>query len=92
MATQQFERTSFSFKSRPVNPLIVTPGSTLASTLVLVLMSPSPVQSMISRIFGLPSVVTERPVAPGSTPVSNTATTMLRPSASGRVFRNSNYS
>lgn len=36
-------------------------------------MSPLPVQSMMSITFGLPSVVTCRPAAPGSTPESKMA-------------------
>lgn len=31
--------------------------------------SPLPEQSMTSTIFGLPSVVTDKPTAPGSTPM-----------------------
>mmetsp|Transcript_443 Transcript_443/g.1130 ORF Transcript_443/g.1130 Transcript_443/m.1130 type:complete len:314 (+) Transcript_443:5249-6190(+) len=53
----------------------------------LVSTSPEPVQSMTSSTFGLPSVVTCSPAAPGSTPVSKIATTVPLPSKVGFSFK-----
>jgi len=44
------------------------------------IMSPLPVQSMISRTLGFPSVVVCKPIAPGSTPVSKIPTITPLPS------------
>ena len=70
--------------ARPVRPVSLPSFSSCTEE---VLMSPLPEPSTTSTILGRPSGVVCRPGAPGSTPVSNTATTTPRPSYSGCALR-----
>ena len=75
-----------------INPMLPqasppSPSACFTSTLVHSLTSPSPVQSTQSTIFGRPQLVTCKPAAAGSTPVSKIATQTPRPSQEGRKRR-----
>merc|ERR1719153_248080 len=72
----------------PVSPTTVfTPSTSLVSTTVLVSTSPAPEPSILSIIFGLPSVVTCIPPPAGSTPESKMAIIVPLPSYSGFLDR-----
>ncbi|KAH9414298.1 hypothetical protein DERP_008497 [Dermatophagoides pteronyssinus] len=58
------------------------------STIVVVSTSPAPVASIISIIFGCPSLVTVKPGAPGSIPESKIAIRTERPSYDGYFVKN----
>ena len=73
-------------RTRTLSPSGAPPppiSSDSAKRLARVSTSPAPEQSMRSTIFGVPSVVSWRPAASGSTPVSKMAMTTPRPSNRG---------
>ena len=84
--TQGQSRNSFKTET-PCNHIHASSSACCTSTRVHSLTSPSPVQSTQSMIFGRPQLVTCKPAAAGSTPVSKIATHTPRPSQDGRVRR-----